>query len=289
MLKNAPNKIRQLPGVKGTNSIFGLPELYDDLLDEWTHDAHIQERNDAIANFQRFAAKSKCRVTFMSGDVHCTALSRFRTTPKSGQKELKPSEDPRLMYQIISSAIVNMPPPRNALRAYHYLGTKWHPFANTEEEFMNMFERMPEGGRKLRHNKIMPNRNWCYFEMVGSSGSVPKTIINGAPEGQLSNGQQVPRAPTAGQGPDFWRVHWPFTKKHPYPSSLGPSSSASGHGSKEDKIHVHSGGMFCKHKKHHEEFGRGLDGDLRIRLWLESSQKNDEGRKFASYEVVVSS
>ena len=26
-LKNAPNKVRQLPGVKGTNSIFGLPEL----------------------------------------------------------------------------------------------------------------------------------------------------------------------------------------------------------------------------------------------------------------------
>ena len=34
--KNLPNKFRQLPIIKSTNSIFGLPELYDDLLDEWT-------------------------------------------------------------------------------------------------------------------------------------------------------------------------------------------------------------------------------------------------------------
>lgn len=283
MLKNAPNKVRQLPGFKGSNSIFGLPELYDDLLDEWTHDAHIKERNDAIARFQKFAESRKCRVTFLSGDVHCTALSRFRTTPKSHAKELTPSEDPRLMYQVISSAIVNMPPPRNALRAYHYFGTKWHPFENTEEQFMNMFEKMPEGGRKLRHNKILPNRNWCYFELVGKANDAPKTVINGAPEGKV-NGTLVK---SEGNGPDYWRMHWPFTKNHPYPSSLGPTSSADGKGSKGDKIHVHSGGRFCKHKKHHEDFGRGLDGDLRIRLWLESSEKSKVGRKFASYEVVV--
>lgn len=287
MLKNAPNMVRQLPGVKGTNSIFGLPELYDDLLDEWTHKDHIEERNTAIANFQKFAETSKCRVTFMSGDVHCTGLSRFRTTPSSSQEELLPTADPRFMYQVISSAIVNMPPPRNALRAYHYLGTKWHPFKNTEEEFMNFFERMPEGGRKLRHRKLLPNRNWCFFEMVGPSESTPKTMINGMPEGRLPQGEQVPRSSTAGEGPDFWRLHWPFTSNHPYPSSLGPTSTSSGKGSKAGKIHVHSGGRFCKHKKHHEDFGRGLDGDLRIRLWLESSEKGKEGRRFASYEVVV--
>jgi len=286
-LKNAPNKVRQLPGVKGTNSIFGLPELYDDLLDEWTHDAHIEERNAAIKRFQDLAAKSKCRVTFLSGDVHCAGLSRFRTDPRTGGAKLNPSEDPRMMYQVISSAIVNMPPPRNALIAYHYMKTKWTPFTNTEEELLDLFERMPEGGRKLRHRKLMPNRNWCFFEQIGASGDIPNTIVNGAPEGQTPDGKQVPRAKTAGEGPDFWRLHWPFTKKHPYPSSLGPTSTASGKGSAEGKIHVHSGGMFCRHKKHHEDFGRGLDGDLRLRLWLESSEKNNLGRKFSSYETIV--
>lgn len=264
-----------------------MPELYDDLLDEWTHDAHIKERNTAIANFQKFAGRAKCRVTFLSGDVHCCGLSRFRTMPIKGQKELIPSEDPRLMYQVISSAIVNMPPPRNALRAYHYFGMKWNPFEKTEEEFMNFFERMPEQGRRLWHRKLLPNRNWCFFEMVGASDEVPRTIINGAPEGQTKDGHQVQRAKHAGLGPDFWRLHWPFTKKHPYPSSLGPTSNEAGKGSKEARIHVHSGGRRCKHKKHHEDFGRGVDGDLRIRLWLESNIKKDEGRKFASYEVVI--
>lgn len=186
------------------------------------------------------------------------------------------------MYQVISSAIVNMPPPRNALRAYHYLGTKWHPFGDTEEEFMNMFERMPEGGRKLLHRKILPNRNWCYFELVDR----PKTAVNGTENGHVRD-KPVLRDNVAGQGPDFWRIHWPFTKKHPYPSSLGPTSDATGKGSKEAKIHVHSGGRRCRHKKHHEDFGQGLAGDLKIRLWLESSEKGKEGRKFASYNVIV--
>jgi hypothetical protein len=51
-LKNLPNKWWQVPLVKQTNSIFGLHELYGDLLDEWTHRAHIEERNRALVRFQ---------------------------------------------------------------------------------------------------------------------------------------------------------------------------------------------------------------------------------------------
>ncbi|ORY84400.1 hypothetical protein BCR37DRAFT_391981 [Protomyces lactucae-debilis] len=313
-LKNAPHIVRQLPLVKSTNSIFGLPELYDDLLDEWTHENHIKERNSAIANFQKFAEKRQCRVTFLSGDVHCCGLSRFRTKPSHKNDEsLTPVADPRLMYQIISSAIVNMPPPRNALRAYHYFKMKWH-FDGTEEELLNYFERRPEGGRKLRHQKLLPNRNWCHFSLVGptppepSPGGmaglrlnqaepvVPRTLINGVANGELPanvagvDGSHQVRS--SANGPDFWRHHWPFTKHHPYPSSLGPTSDESGLGGGEPRIHKHSGGRFCRHGKHggierHEDFGRGLEGDLRIRLWVESSLKTDKGRKFASYEVVV--
>jgi hypothetical protein len=217
------------------------------------------------------------------------------------------------MYQVISSAIVNMPPPRNALRAYHYFKTKWH-FDNTEEEILNYFERRPEGGRKIRHQKLLPNRNWCHFSLVGptppqaSKGGMeglranqaepvtPRTLINGVPNGQLpdkavgANGST--QVMSNGNGPDFWRLHWPFSKSHPYPSSLGPTSSDAGLGGDHPRIHKHSGGRFCRHGKHgkqerHEDFGRGLEGDLRIRLWVESSLKTDKGRKFASYEVVV--
>ncbi|CAF4743464.1 unnamed protein product, partial [Rotaria sp. Silwood2] len=70
-IKNLPNRCRNVPVVKNTNSIFGLPELYDDLLDEWTHEAHINERNCALQRFQEISQKKKVRITFFSGDVHC--------------------------------------------------------------------------------------------------------------------------------------------------------------------------------------------------------------------------
>lgn len=151
-LVKLPNKYRQMPLIKGTNSIFGLPELYDDLLDEWTHDAHIEERNMCIKGFQKFAVKRGCRVTFLSGDVHCAGkqflsigssslslsllieygcigMSRFRTPQAPNKKDIiKPVNDPKMMYQVIASAIVNMPPPRNALRLAHYFQTKWWPW-----------------------------------------------------------------------------------------------------------------------------------------------------------------
>jgi hypothetical protein len=105
--KRAP-WVRFLPGLKGTNSIFGLPELYDDLLDEWTHDAHIKERDAQLVRLQKFAERRNIRVTFLSGDVHCAAFSRFRSdkaTRDAGR--LTPATDSKLMYQVISSAIVN--------------------------------------------------------------------------------------------------------------------------------------------------------------------------------------
>lgn len=319
-LLKMPNKFRQLPVVKSTNSLFGLPELYDDLLDEWTHDAHIEERNSAVQRFQTFAAKRACRVTFLSGDVHCCGLSRFRSTPRG----IAPVQDPRMMYQVIASAIVNMPPPRNGLRLAHYFPTKWKPFKDTEEEFINFFERMPEGGRKLRHRKLLPNRNWCYFEMVGTSegegegddqGEQPLAVADAAAHangGMPGNGvlsEKVNRKvsgkgeakqagaaqpPTNGKGwfpaSDFWRKHYAFTKNDPYPTTLGPTSSESGKGSQQGRLHTHSGGLFCRHEKgfvEGEVVGSGMEGDLRIRIWAESSLKSDKGRRFASYEVVV--
>ena len=97
--KRAP-WVRYLPGLKGTNSIFGLPEFYDDLLDEWTHDQHIQERNNALVRLQKLAETRRLRVTFLSGDVHCAAFSRFRSDKAEREsKKLLPESDTKLMYQ----------------------------------------------------------------------------------------------------------------------------------------------------------------------------------------------
>lgn len=159
-----PDWVRHLPGLKGQQSIFSLPELYDDLLDEWTHEAHIPERNASLEKLQEIAKAKSMRVTLLSGDVHCCALSRFRSPMQTG---LAPINDGNLMYQVIASAIVNQPPPRMALICYHYLQTSWSVNPNTREELLPIFERMPEHGRKLRHRKLLPNRNWCYMEQTG--------------------------------------------------------------------------------------------------------------------------
>jgi hypothetical protein len=210
-LKNLPNKVRRVPPVKQTNSIFGLPELYDDLLDEWTHEAHIEERNRVLLRFQQIAEEKKVRITYFSGDVHCCGISRFQT---SGSHRPSPINDAKLMYQIISSAIVNMPPSKMAIRVAHRFKTKWDPVDNTEEEVIDFFERRPENGRKAFHKKFRPNRNWCYFELCSSTISSIVAVVQ------------------------------------------------------TDQRHIET-------------------NDLRIRLWLEGAQKREDGRQFASYDLLV--
>jgi hypothetical protein len=55
-----------------------------------------------------------------------------------------------------------------------------------------------------------------------------------------------------------------------------------GHGSGQPSIHQHS----CTEKKEagEEEIGTQT---LKIRLWLESSKKHKEGRRFVSYELLI--
>ena len=204
--KSLPNKHRELPLVKQTNSIFGLPELYDDLLDEWTHEAHIEERNRALARFQQLSDNKRVRITFFSGDVHCCAISRFQTHTKEMPS---PISDSKLMYQVISSAIVNIPPPRQVLQFAHYVQTKWHPIADTEEELIDFFQRLPETGRKILHKKMLPNRNWCYFEQNG--GSKP-LIYKKTKKG-------------------LFHHLYPSHEKNPPAIELGPTSTQDGHGS----------------------------------------------------------
>jgi hypothetical protein len=259
--KNLPNKFRQLPIVKQTNSIFGLPELYDDLLDEWTHEAHIDERNRTLERFQQLAENKRIRITFFSGDVHCCGISRFQTRRKD---VLAPINDSKLMYQVISSAIVNIPPPRHVLRFAHYVKTKWYPIADTEEELIDFFQRLPETGRKIRHKKLLPNRNWCYFEQCQE---IKPSIYDNTKTG-------------------FFQCLRKSDEQPPAAIELGPTSTREGYGSTEPPIHEHSHKHTCTEKKEADENLIGTD-TLKIRLWLESGKKHKEGRQFVSYELLI--
>ncbi|CAF1130657.1 unnamed protein product [Adineta ricciae] len=259
-VKNFPNKWRNTRLIKKSNSIFNLPEFYDDLLDEWIHHEHIEERNQVLARFQQLAEKKKVRITYFSGDVHCCGVGRFQSMEPDRPA---PVNDAKLMYQIISSAIVNMPPSRMAIRAYHLFNTHWNPVDRTEEEIISFFERRPENARKVIHRKLRPNRNWCYFERISNPNSSAVTVVR-------KHGL---------------RIH-SSRKHHVLPINLGATSNKEGEGSQKPPIHVHSHHGRCHERINEDEQQLG-DDVLHIQLWLESARKRRQGRRFNSYNLLI--
>jgi hypothetical protein len=266
-LKKLSLRCRNVGLVKETNSIFGLPELYDDLLDEWTHDAHLDERNRILQRFQDIAHEKNVRITFFSGDIHCCGIGRFRTRVQQRKSD---DHDEKLMYQVISSAIVNLPPPKMATRLAHYVKTKWRPNDNTDEELIDFFDYQPENGRKLWHKKLLPHRNWCYFELCDESNKATLVPVK-------SN-----------------LVHRCFARKHRTASSRDDRHSTRKFGRDNETSHVaprRSQQTIFEHTndEHRDKDEHTTRVNLRIRLWLESGPGYRHGRAFASYDLLIPS
>ncbi|KAJ2484629.1 hypothetical protein IWW47_005652, partial [Coemansia sp. RSA 2052] len=100
-------KLGFLAKQKSLVNIWGEPELSDDMNDHWTSSVHMEERKAFILRLQEFARTRNVRVTFVAGDVHCCGAGRLA----SMNPALPPERDYRFMPQIISSAIMNVPPP----------------------------------------------------------------------------------------------------------------------------------------------------------------------------------
>ena len=56
-----------------------------------------------MEQMQRFASLRRCRVTFLSGDVHCAAVGLFKTLRQQKEPEIPPQNDYRYMLNIVSS------------------------------------------------------------------------------------------------------------------------------------------------------------------------------------------
>lgn len=85
---------------RSSNSIHPAPQ------DHWTAKTHKAERNWLILEARKLAVEKRFRVTFLSGDVHLAAVGRV-----FDKRGYPPERDPAYMLNIISSAIVNTPPP----------------------------------------------------------------------------------------------------------------------------------------------------------------------------------
>ncbi|KAH9056664.1 hypothetical protein EDB87DRAFT_1202257 [Lactarius vividus] len=153
-------------GLKGfVNKFNADAELLDDLVnDHWTSKHHKAERNWLIEQFQLFACHRRIRISFLSGDVHCAAVGVLKTLSK-GKKvsAISPVSDYRYMLNIVTSAIVNTPPPNGVLTMVSTLSTKRHRtmhYADTDEEMFPLFVKDTDGS-KPKSQYIMGRRNWC--------------------------------------------------------------------------------------------------------------------------------
>lgn len=153
------------------NKFDGGVEVLDDLDDHWTAKNHKEERKLVLEDLQDLAADKSVRITILSGDVHLAAIGQFYSNPKL---ELAKHKDFRYMPNIISSAIVNTPPPDLMADVLNKRNKVHHLDKDTDEDMIPMFGHGVEG--KPRNNKrLLPHRNWCSIREYTPGQTPPST------------------------------------------------------------------------------------------------------------------
>jgi len=155
------------------NEFDGSVEVLDDLNDHWCSKHHKKERNKLVGRLQEYGSKNGVRITILSGDVHLAAIGRFKTkmhlnhlfnkekyAEHNNAVKTKPEEDPRLMFNIISSAIVNAPPPDAMATLLNKRSGIHHFDHDTDEDMVPIFTK--DVDESIRSNKEFLNkRNWA--------------------------------------------------------------------------------------------------------------------------------
>ncbi|KAI9009794.1 hypothetical protein BC832DRAFT_552498 [Gaertneriomyces semiglobifer] len=136
-------------------SQFGEVDLLDDMIDHWTHPNHAAERTAFVQRCQEYSRTFHRRITFISGDVHCAGIGRFYNPAFAAT----PHTDPSLMYQIIASAIVNIPPPNGVLKMLHSNAKVYDLDGATKEDMLDMFP-IDVDGSQMQMKKLIGRRNY---------------------------------------------------------------------------------------------------------------------------------
>ncbi|KAF2790949.1 hypothetical protein K505DRAFT_377162 [Melanomma pulvis-pyrius CBS 109.77] len=153
------------------NKFDGGVEILDDLDDHWTAKHHKDERNWFVRELQHIASTKSVRVTLLGGDVHLAAIGQFFTNKKLN---IPKDKDHRYMPNVVSSAIVNTPPPEmmadilNKRNKIHHLD----PF--TDENMIPIFTHDSDG-KKRNNLHLLPRRNWCSLREYKPGTTPPST------------------------------------------------------------------------------------------------------------------
>ncbi|KAI2616492.1 hypothetical protein GGR54DRAFT_227244 [Hypoxylon sp. NC1633] len=142
------------------NHFDGSVDLLDDLDDHYTARTHKKERNALVKKLQTICAEFSIRLTILGGDVHLAALGRFYSNP---DLHIPVEEDHRYMVNVVSSAIVNKPPPGAIANLLASRNKIHHLDADTDETLMALFNKDPGNSNKTRssNNVTMPSRNYA--------------------------------------------------------------------------------------------------------------------------------
>ncbi|KAF2237100.1 hypothetical protein EV356DRAFT_44463 [Viridothelium virens] len=153
------------------NKFDGGVEILDDLDDHWTAKHHKRERNWFVQELQELAAAKSVRVTILGGDVHLAAVGQFYSNKKLG---IPKDHDHRYMPNIISSAIVNTPPPNVMADVLNRRNKIHHLDGDTDEDMIPMFLHDVDGNRR-NNTHLLPRRNWCSLREYEPGATPPPT------------------------------------------------------------------------------------------------------------------
>ena len=202
------------------NQFDGGVDLLDDLDDHYTAHQHKKERKDLVHRIQNVAKQHSVRVTILGGDVHLTAVGRFYSNPKLN---IPIERDFRYVPNIVSSAIVNKPPPQAVANLLAKRNKIHHLDHETDETLMEIFDKQPGEGEEgvkpksaPNNHATMPSRNYA---IICESHSYTS---NSQANGQMTNG--ISNSHTADDNTDF-----PLPSNPRQPLHKGEDHAGSGH------------------------------------------------------------
>ncbi|EGV65308.1 hypothetical protein PSN45_002542 [Yamadazyma tenuis] len=166
------------------NEFDGSIEVLDDINDHWCSKNHKAERNRLVRDLMEFGAQHSVRITILSGDVHLCCIGRlksrvhhhptFHPIKKDNFKQQNrntlefPQYDPRLMFNVTSSAIINAPPP-DAMATLLDKRSKVHHFnRDCDEDVVPLFNVNPDGHPRA-NLQFLNKRNWCDLNLAKHS------------------------------------------------------------------------------------------------------------------------
>lgn len=252
------------------NHFDGSVDLLDDLDDHYTARTHKKERNLLVERLQGICAEFSIRITILGGDVHLAALGRFYSKPRLN---IQTENDHRYMVNVVSSAIVNKPPPSAVANLLARRNKIHHLGHDTDETLLKMFDKDPGTSTKTaNHNQVtMPSRNFAVI-----TENSPNNAARLGPETEPSN--------TLAPPPLDNRANGDASSVRPPGSSAGLSFRSKCSGAFPGKdghspLHAGEAGAGTKHKAASPtEHGKGSDGGLDICIRVEIDQHDREGR-----------